>query len=281
MTWINTNIITLRATGQDGRQIYWNTINDIRNAAGHGSWEDVRESQDYNGGVIGLRIFDTTNLQRGTLFINPHSLYIAGFTGQNNIYYFQDAHPSVISEIQRYAASVNRPATVVRMNGSYRDWEQQLRDAGRTLQNNFDAPDFLAAITTLGNAPGPDRIYNYHTQIADAARTLAAAYELGVRFPAYRDNVGDAMALPADGMEAVVYNLESMELRAETGYISNYYHAAQQTNENHCICTPNHLTMLIADGLGDMYIGPENGTWRFWGDLERNLRMVIGDGTSR
>lgn len=271
VAWVQTRIITLPGTGQDGRELFYDAVDAIRRLAGHPTgFEVLRETQNYTGGLIGLNIQNALGLRVGTLFINPHSLYIVGFRAGNYVYFFQDANPRAISELERYAADARLSAVVLRMNGSYVAWTNAVTSAGRTIQHNFDASDYLAAAARLEATPNPQNVGAFHANIAEDMLTLSSAYELSVRMPAYRDNVGAAMALSVDGSEAAVYTALTEELRVGNSI------AIQFTSGGGLDFEGSTLSTRLAR---DLYLGPLNGTLRTYGDLNRTFRIVVGETT--
>ncbi|MET9400859.1 hypothetical protein [Kitasatospora sp. NPDC002965] len=273
--YLHTKIIQDAASDISGETEYTNVVTAIRQAAGHPFDGDIREIQDHAGGLIVLEIEGELSQLRGTLLINPQSLYIAGFvTAHNAYFYFRDAAPSVISEIHQLALSQNGRALPLQMNGSWGDWEQRINASGVGLQRNFNTADFGSASWYLWRMTVGAH-HDHLPQIAEAMRTLAAAYELGVRWTSFRDDVARAMGRTTYETRTSVYDEGSMEVRRSWARWTNW--AAR-----HAEWWRNHRAAEAATRLPENFeIGPINGTLRTMGDIHREIRMTPYLGPSR
>ncbi|MFE3203160.1 hypothetical protein [Embleya sp. NPDC059237] len=271
ITWITTHIITLQSTGQDGRQIYYDTIDEIRRVAGHPIAGSLSETQTYNGGLIALDIRNVANQRVGVLFINPHSLYIAGFmTRTNVVYYFMDANPIVISEMRHFASSIGGRAVEAAITGSYADWNREISLTGGSPQEAYDASDFLHEAGRLYDIIPYEQNSRFRRIVADAMNALSAAYSEGVRYTSWRDRAGNAMALPLDGSEARVYTSQTRELQANTVSFSHYMYEEREILRN------NNPDFVLPRPF---YFGPQNGTVETRRQIERFARLFISDTT--
>ncbi|MFI1585107.1 hypothetical protein [Embleya sp. NPDC020630] len=267
VSWITTHIITLQSTGQDGRQIYYDTIDEIRRVAGHPVAGSLRETQTYNGGLIALDIRNVTNQRVGVLLINPHSLYIAGFMARDNVvYYFLDANPVAISEMQNFASSIGGRAVEAAITGSYADWNREIELTGGSPQEAYDASDFLHEAGRLYDIIPYEENPRFRRIVADAMNALSAAYSEGVRYTSWRDRAGNAMALPFDGNEARIYTPQTRELQTSTVSFSHYLYEWREILRN---SNPDYVLPR------PFRFGPQNGTVETRREIERYARLYV------
>ncbi|MEU0940468.1 ribosome-inactivating family protein [Embleya sp. NPDC005971] len=245
-----------------GREDYWAFITRLRNTVGHNLLGDVLVTQEYVGGVVGIQIEDAFHQTLGRLFMNPHSGYLAGFdTRAGVIFYFQDAHPEVIQEIERYAADNGRQARALRMNGSYTSWEATLNASHWSLPYQMGVEDFRRSARTLYDVPADPTAWNRN--IAESMLFLAAAYELGARFTAYRNRVGEAMNHEERSVQVYLDALRHYRSHQSIGLRNLYQQYTERLpiNPNTPLAEPFDLT--------------PTERMRTLGDIQRVYRMVI------
>ncbi|MFJ6623256.1 hypothetical protein ACIQOW_37535 [Kitasatospora sp. NPDC091335] len=268
--YLHTKIIEDASSNISGENEYKEIVTAIRQAAGHPFDGDIREIQEHAGGLIVLELEGNLNEHRGTLLINPHSLYIAGFaTAHNYYYYFRDAAPSVVSEIRALALSQHGHAVELPMNGTWNEWEQRIAGSGVGLQRNFNAADFGSAGWQLWRFP-PGPVENLDIpSIAESMRTLSAAYELGVRWTSFRDDVARAMGRTTYETRTSVYDEGSFEVRRAWARWVNWA-------DRHAVWWRNHRDAAASTPLPEnIEIGPVNGTLHTLGDVHREVRMTV------
>ncbi|WP_328959004.1 ribosome-inactivating family protein [Kitasatospora purpeofusca] len=265
---LSTKIISDAASNISGETEYTNVVTAIRRAAGHPFDGDIREIQEHSGGLIVLELEGALSEHRGTLLINPHSLYIAGFaTAHNYYYYFRDAAPSVVQEIERLALTQNGHAVRLPMDGTWGDWEQRIAEAGVGAQRNYNSSDFGNAGWFLWRlAPGNEG--EQALRIAESMRTLSAAYELGVRWTSFRDDVARAMGRTTYETRTPVYDERAAEVRRSWARLANWA-------DRNAAWWRNHRDAAASTPLpSGIEIGPVNGTLRTLGDVHREVRMI-------
>ncbi|MEU3297575.1 hypothetical protein ABZ722_35290 [Streptomyces longwoodensis] len=266
---MTTHIVTLGSTGQDGRQIYYDTINEIRRQAGHPIAGSLSETQTYNGGLIALDIRNVVNQRVGVIFINPHSLYIAGWmTAQNVVYHFIDANSVAVAEMRNFASSIGGRLESAGILGSWVSWNREIELTGGSPQEAYDASDILHAAGRLYDIIPWDDNPRFRRIVADSMVALAAAYSEGLRYTSWRDRVGNAMALPFDGNEALVYTPQTRELRDDTTALSSY------ASRYRGILRNSNPDLVLPEPFD---FGPRNGQVETRRQLERLVRIYISD----
>ncbi|MEU4120522.1 ribosome-inactivating family protein [Kitasatospora sp. NPDC028055] len=268
--YLHTKIIVDSSSDISGRREYTQIVTLIRQAAGHPFDGDIREIQEHAGGLIVLELEGDRNEHRGTLLINPHSLYIVGFgSAHNYYYYFRDAAPSAIQEIRNLAVSQHGHAVELPMTGAWNEWEQRIAEAGVGLQRNYNAADFSSASWQLWRfPPGPVRNADI-PNIAESMRTLSAAYELGVRWTSFRNDVTETMGRTTYQTRVPVYDQRAFEIRRAWERWVNWA-------DRYAVWWRNHRNAEASTRLPESIdIGPVNGTLNTLGDLHREVQMTV------
>ncbi|MFD5721685.1 ribosome-inactivating family protein [Streptomyces sp. NPDC127036] len=252
----------------DGTPGFFQAISQIRAAAGHSYINDVRATQSYQDGIIGIDVRSHTGVELVTLYLNPHSLYISGFQARDNrSYYFSDAPAAAVSEIDLHAQSHGFRAVRLNMTGNVFDWQRMMAAANRPVPATMDVGDFSASASQLGGISPSNVDYSLIT-IAEAMLIMTPAYSESVIFPDFRDRVGESMTDVAHPFR--VMDSFTQELRRERPAIM----ALMTAECNSFLFDRNHL--LPPNGTRNDVHFFFNAPFEDWGDVEREVRMFPG-----
>ncbi len=227
--------------------------------------ENVRITQSYQDGVIGIDIRNYLGIRQTALFMNPHTGYIAGFSTRDTVYFFSDANNDVAREMENFAAANNMNSYQIHMSGSFDDWYDIVVANHMAAPATFGTLSFTSSASALGGMPGPEYIERFLPQIAQAMLFLTPAYADAARWTLFRDRYG--LALTNRNSRATVIDDRARELRAQTVRVNSHFIKA------------NGYPVEVEDCFGKLknpiYIGPHNGSIADVDDMDRMMRMVM------
>ncbi|MGW2548314.1 ribosome-inactivating family protein [Kitasatospora sp. NPDC001574] len=256
--------------GAFGRDLYYSAVTQIRNwMAGPTVRGDVRLSQADIDGIIGIDIRNHASARLVTLFLNPHSGYLTGFHTRNqDVYYFSDANPDMVSEMKGYARSIGASTHRMHLSGSFDAWYDAATGGGLPAPTSIGTRSFRDMATSLGNSPGPEYIDRFLPQTAQYLLALSPAYAQAPHLTLFRDRVGDALANSTSS--AVVLDNRTRELR------SNW----EKINNDALLNIPFLADDRTAGGAAlpfPVHLGPVNGTLRTVSDVVSTLRILTNN----
>ncbi len=261
----------------DGAPEYQRVVNEIRAAAGWIARDEVRVSQHYRNGVIGIVVRNHLGIEMVTIYLNPHSLYLAGFQTRNNrSYYFSDARPEVVEEIQRHARTFGHDAIRLNLTGKYDDWLHTVQVSNLARPTYLSVRHYAAEANFLGGLADQEQVNRSLPQIARAFLTLEPAYSQALMFTRFRDSVSDGMH---DMQRTSAYNLSSPVLQEWRDTFDMFSHGEGRKPAylDHWGFKDGALNdVFIRDTLPkSYYVGPWNGTLHTWEDVRANIRMFV------